>query len=545
MQDAGTNEESPSTAPEAELPVGSSFGPEQVEVPVAESTFVLESGYALAALDVELDGQEPVDVLVIAAQPERIVAHAAFSRGLGVSSRRVGSFRIAPGCTQPTARIRQLSASLVEAHVELACEGGTRSDSWILTVEAQPRARERITLFPPNPASPMPVELSLRVEDRDGDGYDDLVAETRVSQLAVPLTWLDRPGGFARDTSEPEKTFREQADEAWSARRKDPQKAAGTASSVIEAFRALCGEAGAPRVGLSGGEGLRCEGSPGTARAVAVAAAASIRRGEVVRALELQRWWESVGGPASAEERALVDAAWGAANASRSATWKLVDTEQSVASLHFTNDQTLVVDCRTPRRIDLASGAKTKLGRTEIVPPTRDPEGRFAVRGVRATCAGFEAEVRPIGSKQSHRVAIERRKDGGPCSLTTGRPASLFEWAVLGWAPQGLLAASGDVLRVVPLNAFAKPAGQPIDLQPGSPLPAPIRGPRVTPDGSRYVIPHQQGVFVRDWRKGRAGVWLRPADWTAVPGELRSVALAPSGRQAAVQKGSEIRVLSW
>jgi hypothetical protein len=116
---------------------------------------------------------------------------------------------------------------------------------------------------------------------------------------------------------------------------------------------------------------------------------------------------------------------------------------------------------------------------------------------------------------------------------------------VLGWAPQGLVAASGDLIRVVPLDAFAKPAGAPIDLSISSPLPAPIRGARITPDGSRYVIPHAEGVVIRDWRKGGSGLWLRPEDWDTVPGEIQSIALSPNGRQIALQKGSEIRLLSW
>ena len=547
LEDAGTDATAPSTdtGETAERPVGVSFGPDQVEVPVAASTFVLKSGYALAALDIELDGREPVDAVVASADREQIEVHAVFARGLSVASRRVDAFSMPSGCAQPRAQAHPLSTSLLEVRVELACETGTRTDSWLLTIEPQPRSRERITMFPPNDSSKAPMTLSLRVEDRDTDGYEDLVAQVEIDGLTIPLTWLDRPGGFARDSSEPEATFQERADAAWSLIRANPGEAAKTSSAIIAAFRALCSEAGSARIGLSGSKGLQCDRSPATARAVSVATAASIRKGELVRALELQRWWESVGGRLNAEERELVQAAWRAANAGQAVSWRLVDSEQSQTSLHFRDDDTLVVDCRAPRAIDLVTGRKTRLVRSEVVPPALDPEGRFAARGVRSTCAGFEAEVAPIGSKQTHRISIDRRSDDKPCSLAVDRPASLFEWAVLGWAPQGLVAASGDVLRIIPLNAFAKPAGQPIDLEPGSPLPAPIRGARITTDGTRYVIPHRQGVFVRDWRKGGSGLWLRPSDWSQVPGELRSLAMSPSGRRAAVQKGSDIRVLTW
>ncbi|MGB5282987.1 MAG: hypothetical protein WBN29_00665, partial [Polyangiales bacterium] len=181
----------------------------------------------------------------------------------------------------------------------------------------------------------------------------------------------------------------------------------------------------------------------------------------------------------------------------------------------------------------------------EIAPAIRDPSGRFAVRAVRATCAGFEAEIGPIRGKQSHRVPIEKRSANAPCKTPIDRPATAFEWAVLGWAPQGLVAASGDLLRVVPVNELGKPAGRPIDLDTTSPLPAPIHGARITADGARYVIPHAEGVVVRDWREGGSGLWLRPGDWDAVQGELRSIAISPNGRKIALQKGSEIRLLSW
>ena len=147
--------------------------------------------------------------------------------------------------------------------------------------------------------------------------------------------------------------------------------------------------------------------------------------------------------------------------------------------------------------------------------------------------------------KRTSRVLIERRAGTTPCRTPVDRPATVFEWAVLGWAPQGLVSASGDLLRVVPLNEEAKPAGRPIDLAPGKPLPAPVRGARITPDGRRYVIPHAEGIVVREWRQGGAGLWLRPDDWSAVPGSLRSLALSPNGKQIAVQKGNEIRVITW
>jgi hypothetical protein len=547
LKDAGVSPEIETETEEGatELPVGTSFGPNQVEIPVAESTFVLPAGYALAALQLDLDGNEPEDALVVSADPQVARLQAAFPRGLDVVARHVDSFLVPSHCVEPSAEIRQLSASLVGVRVEHTCETGKRTNVWLTTVEAQPRVRERITVLPPNERSKEPIELELQIEDQDADGYDDVIASVRIGETVVPLAWLNRPGGFARDASQPEAALDELAQNAWASLDSDLPGARKRALAVLDAFVALCRESGAARIGLSGTHGLQCRQSPATSRAVAVAITAAIRRGNFVRALELQRWWEVAAIQPTPEEQALVQAAWRKAKATATATWRTVSREATPAALYFRDADTLVVDGRTPRTIQLSSGSESKLAEVDIVPPVRDPDGRFAVRGVRVTCMGREAEVGPIRGKQTHRVPIERTEGSTPCKTAIDRPASVFDWAVLGWAPQGLVVASGDLLRVVPLNAFAKPAGNPIDLRTGSPLPAPIRGARITTDGSRYVIPHPEGIVVRDWRGGGSGLWLRPADWNSVPGELRSIAISPDGRHVAVQKGTEIRLLTW
>lgn len=547
LQDAGSSEEEPVGEAEVapELPVGQAFEPNQVEIPVGDAALVLQTGYALAALELDLDASEPLDAIVVSADPQDVRVQAAFQRGMSVVSQPIDSFLVPAHCKEPAAEIRQLSASLTSVRVDHECETGKRTNVWVLTIEAQPRVRERITVLPPNQGSAAPIDLALSVEDRDADGYEDVVAKVRVGELEIPLTWLNRPGGFARDTSQPEAAFRLLADDAWAFLDSDPRGSEKRARGVLDAFVALCRESGAARIGLAGTQGIQCQQSQAAARAVAVAMVAAIRRGTFVRALELQRWWNGSAMLPTPEERALVQAAWQKAKASARASWRLLDRESATAALYFTDDDTLVIDGFAPKSVALSTGAKTKLSPTEVVPPIRNPNGRFAVRSVRATCAGFEAEVGPILGKRTHRVLIDRRPGTIPCQTPIDRPASVFEWTVLGWAPQGLVASSGDLLRVVPLNELGKPAGKPIELQPGSPLPAPIRGARVTRDGARYVIPHVEGVVVRDWRKGGAGLWLRPSDWNTVTGELRGLAISPDGKRIAVQKGSEIRLLTW
>ena len=83
LQDAGapTELETESEEGAAELPVGTAFEPNQVEVQVAESTLVLQAGYALAALQVVLDGHDPPHELVLSAEPHVVGAPAALHQG--------------------------------------------------------------------------------------------------------------------------------------------------------------------------------------------------------------------------------------------------------------------------------------------------------------------------------------------------------------------------------------------------------------------------------------------------------------------------------
>ena len=124
-------------------------------------------------------------------------------------------------------------------------------------------------MLPPNESSKAAIELALGVEDRDADGYQDLVANVRVGTLEVPLTWLNRPGGFARDASQPEAAFRLLADDAWAFLDSDPSGSEKRAREVLDAYVALCRESGAARIGLAGTQGIQCQQSQAAARAVA------------------------------------------------------------------------------------------------------------------------------------------------------------------------------------------------------------------------------------------------------------------------------------
>ena len=547
LEESSQEDDSVETEEEAtpKFPVGETFEANQVEVPIHDAALVLPAGYALSALRLDLDGEEPIDAILVSAEEQKIEVQAVFERGLGVTARPIDSFLVPEGCEEPVASLQQLSDSLVTVRVTHSCEAGERINIWLLAVEPQPRVRERITLLPPNELSRAPIVAGLMVGDRDEDGYEDVVMNLMVGGMDLALAWLNRPGGFTRDTSEPETSMKLLANDAWEFFDSDPALASNRARAVLETFLALCRESGYARLGLAGTQGIQCGASSAASRAVAVEVISSIRRGAFVEALELQRWWSAGAMHPTQEERAAVQEAWQRAKASASASWELVHGQSATAALYFADEDQLAIGGATPKLISLSTGEKKSLLSSDTDAAAQSPNGRFAVNGVRVTCVGFEAEVGPVRSKRTHRVVIERRTGTTPCRTPVDRPASVFEWSVLGWAPQGLLAARGDRLRVVPVDELGKSAGRPIDLRAGSPLPAPVRGAGITPDGSRYVIPHSEGIVVRDWQRGGSGLWLRPLDWDQVPGELRAVAISPSGRRIALQKGNEIRLLTW
>ena len=528
----------------APTPIGEVFETGRVEVQVGELAMVVPTGYALSALRTDLDGDSNVDALVVSSEARRVQLYAGFQRGMGVRAEQVDAFVVPDDCAEAKAAISQLSQDLALVRVDHLCGDGPRQNLWIVSLDTPPRARERITILPPNPRSKAPIGVTLRNEDRDSDGYDDVVAEVSVGEAQIPLVWLNRPGGFARDASEPEATFEQLAEGALAALQRQTTIAGAEATHALDAYTALCRESGAARVGLSGTHGLQCGSLQSVSKAASIAIASAVARGELLEALRLSDWWEQQPIESTERDRERVQAAWRTAK-SPARSFRLIAKEPRQVPLRFEGEESLLVGGPSPRRISITDGRSTYLRQGTTAQTIRAPSGRFEVREVRRSCRGFEAVIGVIGAKRTFRVPIERASTPERCKAVLDRPTSALEWRVLGWAPQGLVVAMNERVRVVPLRTNARPAGPPFDLPSGMALPAPLLGPSVTPDGSRYLIPQSSGILVRSRGGGDDAVWLRPEGWDAVTGDVRAVAISPGGRQVAVHKGNEIRLLRW
>jgi hypothetical protein len=114
---------------------------------------------------------------------------------------------------------------------------------------------------------------------------------------------------------------------------------------------------------------------------------------------------------------------------------------------------------------------------------------------------------------------------------------------VLGWAPQGVVAAHGDQIVVVPLTEQAQAAGPPAPLVDGTLPPAPLAAGAISSDGRYFVELRGLGVVVHRLAPERQTTLFWPAGWGERPGTIDDAAVSPSGRRAAVVRGGRVLLL--
>ncbi len=128
----------------------------------------------------------------------------------------------------------------------------------------------RLSLLTLRVAAPPPGEtqdFSVDSTDRDGDHADDvqvtaLIGEDAdpVARASAPLVWLDRALGFARDPSEPAKSFGRLASATLtqSGAKGGAKRASSTLRALIRAYSAVCSESGTYRITNADGAALPC-----------------------------------------------------------------------------------------------------------------------------------------------------------------------------------------------------------------------------------------------------------------------------------------------
>jgi hypothetical protein len=560
---------------------------------------------AVAPVDLDADGDR--DAIVVSVDDAGMPSLEMVPRTpphFG-APRPLGPLALGPGCTLEAATLRVVAPSFALATLVPRCTAALPTQPanpsnlfgilppkppvappplavgndaaprlFLVALGTTPRLRERFAILPEAGREPGAVALALRVEDRDADGSDDVVLDvsltlpgaTAPTPLALP--WLERPGGLARDTQEPEAQLAERAARAKRALRRDPDGALALAREVLALHGALCREPGRARLGVGTSEGIPCRASSAAGSAAATAAQALARKGDVLAALAAWETLERPGATVSRADREATRRALATMPAEAGVTWRegpahtfTGGPDQRLSSLAFTpaGDALVLRGGTSASTWSLADGAVTPAPPEQGEVLLREPGGALAIVDVHRTCRGYVLGIVPassvvagvfVGAYTAEPLVAEAppppgaRCDGATSALPAASRRDHGGFRVLGWAPQGALVAQGAVLRVVSLAPGGVPNGDVTLLEEGVPAPAPLPAGAVDASGTAHAWATPFGVVVHE-RGARARVaLLRPEGWAEVGATAGDVAISADARSVAVAVGGTVRLMA-
>jgi len=337
------------------------------------------------------------------------------------------------------------------------------------------------------------------------------------------------------------------------------------ARRALALFGVLCREGGGPRLRFGTSDGLACGRSLGAGRAAAALATALARDGEVFAAIGAFERLAEDGYRVPPGAQRLAERAMAAMTTTDGITEWVGPTvtlppgpSARLPVIAFLDATHLLVRGPSALVIDLTSPDSPQ------PPPHQatnvlftDPSGQYAATAIERTCDGYvvsiarAAEVvagvvagRPVSMPLIARAAAPsgarcptlpddvRRDDGG--------------FRLLGWAPQGIVVARRDELRLVPLTVDAAPAGAPRTLGPDDPAPAPIPGGAVTVDGSAYALHTPLGIAFHHRGASRNAVrLLRGPGWDGDAVSPLDVVVSPNFDRIAYVSEGRVRTIAW
>lgn len=570
--DAGrttTHQREPAPEPERVRPTGRSFpdGTQRVDV---EGAPITASGSIRALWAHDVDGDGDRDAIVLVAGSDSALS-LAFARREGATFEPLEELSNAPpaeGCSIEEPSLEPLAERWLVGRAAVRCPEApatSRREIWISSIERTPRALEHLTILDAEGRAPGTVELALSAADRDEDGHLDLIVKISVAkdgiESSVELPWLDRPSGLARDAAEPERTLAAQAREGLRALRRNPDRALSLSAGVSALHEVLCREPGRARLRVGQTDGLSCGRSEGAGRAATTIVRALAQKGELLDALSSLERLETPGLAIDDERRKAARDALARAPAAANITLHegpnvAVPSMAGVrlSALAFLDEDRLLVRGDRPRLYTLSSGELTDAEPSQGELRVLDPSGTFAVAAVERRCAGHVLQIVQaatyfgggvvLGPHSSPLLASREPPGGAPCpDLTPALRADDGGFTVLGWAPQGLVAAREGTLTVVPLDLEAQPAGEPTTLEEGTLPPAPLLPGAITSDGRFLVELRGIGVVVHRIAPRQAPQLFWPEGWAALEGTPSDPAISPSGRKVAVLRGGRILIL--
>lgn len=311
--DEAGHDTDPASSP-APPPSGASGGEGVLKAPPASTTWRVEGLELVApegrefvlALAYDVDGDGKKDVLALARPPAKTAPPVTagdilFYRASGGAKPAFAPIASAPdvrvdaACT-PVARLERVGPRSAFVELGAACTTGTTSRSlFVVRLGASPSLAFDAVLTDPYAAPKLTVDVDGT--DRDKDGIDDIALKFTIEgggppfepgpRMTAKVAFFDRPAGLSRDPDEPEASLRAAAGQL-AARATKPKEAASVPQAVQQLralYRAMCVEAGAPRIGkLRGGASLTCGNSKPLEDAGLAEVRAFVTQGDAIRA---------------------------------------------------------------------------------------------------------------------------------------------------------------------------------------------------------------------------------------------------------------------
>jgi hypothetical protein len=402
--------------------------------------------------------------------------------------------------------------AVVELGVSCAQRAVSGPSRWFAILRADKAIKVQIAAEVYDPAAAPKLTLEADGADLDGDQIDDVTLRVSVEgggapfepgpKMSATLKWFDRPVGLSRDPATPDASFATLASQAMarSVRVKEAPAVPNQVAQIRALYRALCPEAGAPRIVRSGGGSQACGHSRALEDAGLAESRAYVTMNDPLRAIaaleraqrppatktasrttEAQGWIASIAPTVQGKARILGTVP--AVDAARAPQWGPLAFEASGKLLIKTADKVVRVDPES------AEEAETDVApwKTQVI----SPDG--AMRWIEAynACDGvaLRATFQPLKEGEMKDVALPVPSPFGlKCNTARGERATVIPIA---WGPRGIEAVvSGEPLLIAPDLSRATPLAALLDqpYQMGSPR---------SPSGKVLAVATSLGILVR------------------------------------------------
>lgn len=511
----------------------------------------IESETALRALwahDVDDDGDR--DAVLVAEGTDSPV-RVLFARRDGAEFAAPTELAHAPaaeeGCALSEAALTMAGPWLIAKGV-VTCEGGgATTEHFVLSVDGSVRLEERLAILPVD--EPGATRLAFGVDDADEDGEDDLTVEVALTlhdvEDRINLHWVSRTSGLTRQADEPAETLNERSRASLRELRGDAAAAAESSRSVLRLHAAVCREPGRARLRVGNAAGLPCGDSEGAGRAITTLVRALAAQGQTLPALDAYAQLEAPGRRINDERRdyarralAQLPSAGGVTLGEGPEAPTPPPRDFTLSALGFLDEDHVLVRSSPPQRWTIGGGLEpTDPGTSDV--RVMDPQKHFAVASLEHRCGAVRLRVVRPSASAGQPPASNPLLWGDDAGCEDSAADGGLGWRLLGWAPQGLVAARGAELRVVPLDVAGQPSGAASTLTGGTPPPAPLPAGASTLDGRFHVELRGPGVLLHEVG-GDAPTLLWPEGWAERTGEATHAAVSPSGRRVAVARGGRL-----